>query len=230
MPIFISAQAQARTTACISNLRQIGIGIAHYAADHNTKIPYGPKVPGFNNAGNFYPSTGSPTSLISLQDGQPVALGLLIDPYLASTPRVLFCPGADQISAQTELDKVGKTQAQCSYYYRHGGNTSLFDDPRAPLPDPPLQLGNLGDNRNGLPVRALVVDIIFRVPEALKSFGVITQTNHGGRVANILFTDGHVASRQNNDERFSVDARDVAQIRSTFDKILRVFEQADQEP
>lgn len=230
-PALESVRAQARSTACISNLRQIGMGIGAYAADHDGCIPYGPKAPPLNNASNFYPSTGSPTSLISLQNGAPVALGLLLDPYLAKTPRVLFCPGTDQsLDAQTELAKVGKKQAQCGYYYRHGGNTNLIDNPRVPVPEPPLHLAALGDNRRGKPIRALVMDTIFLAPPELKNFNVESLTNHQGRLANILFTDGHVASLNNADGRYTVDVRDVSQIRSAFNKILTVFELADERP
>lgn len=231
IPLVRNARDESRKTACVSNLRQIGIGIAAYAADHDGKIPYGPAAQGFNNAGNFYPSTGAPTSLISLQDGSPVALGLLIQPYLSDTSRVLFCPGSDQeLDAGKELAKVGKDQAQSSYYYRHGGNTALYDNPRTASIEPPLRLGNLGENRRGQPIRALVIDTIFLCPPSLAMFGVRPFSNHRGKTANILFSDGHVASRANADARFSVDSTDQSQIRNTFSKILDVFETADEEP
>ena len=109
LPMIQSSIAASRRAACISNLRQIGAGIAAYAADNNGQIPYGPKAPPFTNPLDFYPSTGAPTSLISLQSGAPVGLGLLLSQYLVNTPQVLFCPGADQaINVQTELAKVGK--------------------------------------------------------------------------------------------------------------------------
>lgn len=225
-----SAMDASRRAACVSNLRQIGAGIMAYAGDHEGKIPYGPTAGPYNNAGNFYPSTGAPTSLLSLQDGTPVALGLLLEKYLARTPGVLFCPGSDQgIDARKELDNVGKKQAQSSYYYRHGGNTELFD-PSGGITEPPLLLGALGDNRKGKPIRALVMDTLFLCPKELKSFGVVPVSNHHEKFADIFFTDGHVSSRPNDDGRFSVDIRDFSQVRSAFSKILGVFEVADEEP
>ena len=56
------------------------------------------------------------------------------------------------------------------------------------------------------------------------------RSNHHQKFANILFADGHVVVRQNDDARFTVDVRDVSQLRSSFDKILKIFEQADAEP
>lgn len=230
LPTLQSIRDSGRKTACISHLRQIGVAIAAYAADHEQKIPYGPKAPPFSNAASFYPSTGAPTSLISLQNGQPVALGLLLENYLANKPHAVFCPGSDQpLHAQTELKKVGQKQAQGSYYYRHGGNTALFDNPRAKVVEPPLRLGSLGDNRLGEPIRALVIDSIFLSPPQLKSFGITPLSHHRGRFANILFSDGHVASRDNTDKRFTVDVSDPTQIRTAFDKILKVLEEADGE-
>ena len=228
LPVIGNMLDAGRRTACLSNLRQIGAGIATYAVDNDGKIPYGPKAPPFTSPANLYPSTGAPTSLLSLQSGAPVGLGLLLK-YLA-VPKVLFCPGCDQpVDADAELAKVGHTQAQGSYYYRHAGNTQLFDT-TANADAPHLRLADLGDNRNGQPIRALVIDNLFLCPPDLDSFNVKPRSNHRQKFANILFTDGHVVTRQNDDARFTVDVRDYSQLRSSFDKILKILEQADREP
>ncbi len=228
-PAFEAVRDEGKKAGCIANLRQIGVGIGAYAGDNDGQIPYGPKAPPFTSPANLYPATGTPTSLLSLRDGQPVALGLLLDRYLAKTPKVFFCPGSDQTEdADAELAKVGKTQAQSSYYYRHGGNTQLFDNPRSP-PDPNLRLANLGNNRKGEPIRALVMDTMFLCPSELDAFNVRPRTYHRRKFANILYTDGHISSRSNQDGRFTVDVRNAAQVRSSFDKILAAFERADGE-
>src|SRR6185436_6620294 len=104
LPTLASAREKGKRTACVSNLRQIGIAIHMYAADHEGKIPYGPVAPPFTHPADFYPSTGSPTSLLSLRSGAPVGLGLLLQDCLAETPKVLFCPGTDQaLDADAEL-------------------------------------------------------------------------------------------------------------------------------
>lgn len=230
LPALLSVRDEGHKTACLSNLRQIGAAIAAYAGDNDGRIPYGPKAPPFTSPSNLYPSTGAPTSLLSLRDGSPVALGLLLDKYLSRTPKVLFCPGADQTEdADAELAKVGTTQAQGSYYYRHGGNTQLFDNPRTST-EPSLRLFSLGDNRNGLPIRAIVIDTMFLAPPDLDTFNVKPRTYHRQKFVNVLFTDGHAATRSNTDSRFTVDVREYSQLRSSFDKILKVFEQADAEP
>src|SRR3954467_7155365 len=155
LPALSSAKEKAKRAVCVSNLRQIGIAIHNYAQDNEGNIPYGPKAPPFVNPADLYPSSGAPTSLLSLQTGAPVGLGLLLQQYLASQPKALFCPGNDQpVDSEAELAKVGSTQAQGSYYYRHGGNTNLFDPPGTNSTPDHIRLDDLGSNRNGSPIRA----------------------------------------------------------------------------
>ena len=172
----------------------MGIAIQCYAQDNNGNIPYGPKAPPFVSPLDFYTSTGAPTSLISLGSGsplgQPAGLGLLLQQYISSEPKVLFCPGSDQsINADAQLAKVGVGQAQCSYYYRHGGNTNLFDTYGAALLVPEhILLENLGNNRNGLPIRALAIDTQFLSPPAGAVYGIVPSTHHQQRFVDILFS------------------------------------------
>jgi prepilin-type N-terminal cleavage/methylation domain-containing protein/prepilin-type processing-associated H-X9-DG protein len=230
LPALTSAQAKGRKTVCLSNLRQVGLAIIAYAADNDGKIPYGPKAPPFTSPSDFYPSTGAPTSLISLRTGPPVGLGLLLQQQLARQPKVLFCPGTDQpLDSELELSRVGTNQAQSSYYYRHAGVTVLFDNQNTnPVPDH-IVLDKLGNNRNGQPIRALVIDTQFLCPPALESFNIKPRTNHRQKLVNILFWDGHANSRSNRDNRFTVDLTNPGDLQNAFDKILKVLEQADVE-
>ena len=230
LPALTSAKEKGQRTVCLSNLHQVGLAVIAYAHDNEGRIPYGPKAPPFTSPANLYPSTGAPTSLLSLPSGAPVGMGLLLAQHLASQPRVLFCPGNDQpLDAEVELGRVGNTQAQGSYYYRHGGATNLFDSPAAPATDH-LRLDSLGRNRDGLPIRALVIDSQFLCPPDLEAFNVKPRTHHRQKAADILFADGHAASRLNRDRRFTVDATDYNEIRNSFGKILQVLERADAEP
>jgi len=231
LPTLASAREKGLRTACLSNLRQIGIAIHAYAIDSDGRIPYGPKAPPFTSAGDFYPSTGAPTSLISLGSGAPVGLGLLLKEHLCNQPKALFCPSSDQpLDTNTQLANVGTSQAQCSFYYRHAGNTRLFDAPNVGLTQPNhIALDNLGNNRNDQPIRALVIDTQFLCAPGLAPFGITPSTHHRQRMANILFSDGHAVSRPNRDGRFVVDLRNYSEVRDAFNKILKVLEQADTE-
>lgn len=221
-----SAKQKAQRANCTSNLRQIGVAIRLYADENKGRIPYGPTAPPFSSPSSFYPSTGSPTSLLSLQSGAPVALGLLLTNELARTPKVLFCPGTDQpLDADTELAKVGKYQAQSSYFYRHAGITQLFYTPAEPVPH--LQLDDLGLNREANKIRALVIDMNFICPPGLESFNVITRTQHRRKNAQILYSDGTVATRHNGDDRYTVNVTDYADLYNAFSRILSTLEHAD---
>ena len=231
LPTLSNARQKGLRAVCLSNLRQAGIAIHNYSIDNEGKIPYGPKAPPFTSPADLYPSTGAPTSLLSLRSGAPVGLGLLLSQQLSSQPRVLFCPGNDQpLDAEAELAKVGTNQAQGSYYYRHAGNTQLFDTPGITNSPTNIRLDNLGLNRNGAPIRALAIDTMFLCPPDLEVFNVKPRTHHRQKSADILFADGHTVSRANGDARWTVDLRDYSELRDAFNRILKVLEQADLEP
>jgi prepilin-type N-terminal cleavage/methylation domain-containing protein/prepilin-type processing-associated H-X9-DG protein len=226
IPALGSARHAGRKAACISNLRQTGISVQLYAMDHEGMIPYGPKAPPFTSPSELYPSTGAPTSLLSLRSGEPAGLGLLLGSYLANTPRVLFCPGADQaLNTDDELARVGKTQAQGSYYYRHAGVIELFFTPKT-LPSN-LLLENLGNNRKGGRIQALVMDTQFQCQEDLATFGVRPRTHHREKLSNVLYADGSCVALNNPDGRMTVDVRSYSALHDTFNLILKIFEYAD---
>jgi len=227
LPALAAAKVKAKSAACQSNLRQVGLAMHVYASENGGIIPFGPKAGAFTSPMNLYPSTGAPTSLISLGSGAPVALGLLLGQQLAAQPKVLFCPGRDQpMDADTQLTNVGVRQAVCSYYYRHAGNTEMFGSP----PLTPPKLDNLGSNRNGDPIRALVIDTQFLSPPGMATYGVLPSTHHQQRVVNILYADGHTQLQLNRDGRFTVNLGGSVNLYASFDLILKVLEAGDLEP
>ena len=222
VPSLRKARSQAKLVVCASNLRNVGIAIHAYAYDYDDTIPFGPE--GLPMAGSqFYTATGNVTSLISLYNGAPVGLGLLLDSHLTDQPKVLFCPGADQPSdAETELSRVGKLQAQSDYYYRHASVAMLSGEPEAFH----VRLGDLGKNRNGTSIAALVMDVQFLANSSLSVFGVVTRTSHHRQAVNILLADGQVVRQDNGDGRFTVDIGGYPY--DALDKILEAFERADE--
>lgn len=231
LPALAGGQLRARKIVCVSNLRQLGVALHGYANDNTGRIPYGPKAPPFTSPADFYPSTGAPTSLLSLRSGAPVGLGLMLAQELAAQPRVLFCPGTDQpVDAAAELAKVGTNQAQGSYYYRHAGTTDLFDTPATNAVPEHLLLGNLGLNRSGVPIQALAMDVQSLSPPELAEFNLRSRTHHRQQFVNVLYADGHVESRAKGEGRYGVDLRNYEELRLAFTRILTVFERADGEP
>lgn len=222
LPALSKARSAARRTACASNLQQVGVAIHAYANDFKGSIPYGPKAPP-PTATNFYPVTGTVTSLISLESGEPAGLGLLLARHLSNTPRVLFCAEPDQdVNAEEELANVGRGQAQADYFYRHGSGGSLL----APPSTDHIRLAGLGKNSEGLFIRALVMDANFIAHPSLGVYHVFTRTNHRQRWVNVLYSDGHVGGQINSGD-YTVNS--VGVIYDSFGRMLKAFETADRE-
>jgi prepilin-type N-terminal cleavage/methylation domain-containing protein/prepilin-type processing-associated H-X9-DG protein len=222
IPSLGQARARSRRVMCLTNQKAMGTAIYTYAATNDGYIPYGPATAPPYTTTNFYPIPGCVTSLISLQTGAPVGMGLMLESQLANSKRVLFCPGADQNSlAEMQLANVGVRQAQCDYYYRHASGGSIYVDPGVGH----LKLAMLGTNNHGMPMRALVVDVNFLCDPGLAMFGVNQRTNHQQQTANVLFSDGHAEVMENRGGAYTVDAR--TGVGNSFAMILAVFEEAD---
>jgi len=221
LPALSQARHQARRAACAGNLRQVGVAIHLYADDFGNTIPFGPKGRPVTGS-NFYTVTGDVTSLLSLEDGAPVGLGLLLDDYLAHQPTVLFCPGADQPSeAREQLARVGQAQTQSDYYYRHASVALLTGKPSISH----IRLSDLGRNSKGQPISALVTDVQFLAHPSLAAFQVKTRTSHQRRANNVLFAPGHVKTVSNRDDKLTVDIG--ASPYDALARILDMFELAD---
>jgi prepilin-type N-terminal cleavage/methylation domain-containing protein len=231
LPAMTAAKANSKRIVCVSNLRQIGVAVRAYSTDYGGLIPYGPVPQPITSPFDLYTSIGAPTSLISEETtGNPVGLGLMLPGALASQPKVLFCPGSDQpLNEDAELALVGVGQAQCSYFYRHAGNTNLFNTPTNIFVPNNIKLDNLGYNSHGQPIRALVIDTEFLCPAGWTMFNVTPSTHHQQKFADILFSDGHAVSRPNTNGQFTVDLT-LANSQQAFAMILAVLEQADTEP
>jgi prepilin-type N-terminal cleavage/methylation domain-containing protein len=221
LPVLNQAKVQARLTACAGNLRQVGMAIHMYAEDFDDSIPFGPEGRPVTGS-NFYTVTGNVTSLLYLEDGAPVGLGLLLEGYLAQQPNVLFCPGADQPSeAKEQLAMVGQAQAQSDYYYRHASVALLTGTPNFSH----IRLSSLGKNSKDQPISALVTDVQFLAHPSLAAFQVKTRTSHKRASSNILFAAGHVKTVPNRDDSLTVNIG--TQPYDALERILTMFELAD---
>jgi prepilin-type processing-associated H-X9-DG protein len=223
LPALVRARRMSQQTVCASNLKEIGLAIHNYADQQHGCMPFGPPAPSL--IFSFYPATGDVTSLITLFNGQPVGLGLMLEEQLVNEKKILFCPDVDQdFRADQQLANVGTTQAQCDYYYRHDSNGALFGGSDGSH----SKLGNLGVDSKGLPIRALAMDVNFLADPAAGIFGINTRTCHHRENVNILFSDGHVAKVDNRNNDYTVDA--TQNLEGSMSLILGVFEKADAYP
>ncbi|HZR57480.1 MAG TPA: hypothetical protein VFA74_11450, partial [Terriglobales bacterium] len=97
----------------------------------------------------------------------------------------------------------------------------------APARPQHIRLDSLGSNRNGLPIRALVIDTQFLAGPAAAVYGIYPSTQHQQQVVNILFSDGHAMTQPNGDGRFTFNFGTNANIYASFGVILGLLEQAD---
>ena len=70
------------------------------------------------------------------------------------------------------------------------------------------------------------MDSIFIAPKSLESFNVRTRTNHREKLANVLYSDMHVETRNNKSASYTIDYR-TGDLHLAFDRILQMFERAD---
>lgn len=230
VPVLASARDTAIGVNCLSNQRQLMVGVAAHATDHQGQIPYGPVerdggVP--SGLDDLYIINGMPTSLISDKFGRMIGAGLMLPNYLASTPEVLFCPGSDQpVDVTEQLALVGQDTAIGGYYYRHNGSTPsdlyAYTVDGVPL-DQRTQLDSLGINANGEPIRALFADNNFITPGSYDEFH---RSNHRREYANLAYSDGHAEQRRNDDSRYEVNVIGTNLVRA-IEQMVELFEEAD---
>jgi prepilin-type N-terminal cleavage/methylation domain-containing protein/prepilin-type processing-associated H-X9-DG protein len=95
-PVFAQAREQARSTACLSNLKQLGVAISMYRSDWDSRGPFSGWPPSFSGQFNIH----SPNSVYE-QDWQ-----CSIQPYIKNA-LVLHCPS----------DKTPYDERPVSYLY-----------------------------------------------------------------------------------------------------------------
>jgi prepilin-type N-terminal cleavage/methylation domain-containing protein/prepilin-type processing-associated H-X9-DG protein len=91
-PVFAQAREKARQTTCVSNMRQIGIGVTMYAEDYDEKLPY--------NYANHWDAKGKqiPGIVDWWQD--------LCRPYVKNE-QVYTCPSANPHTKETDSRPPG---------------------------------------------------------------------------------------------------------------------------
>jgi prepilin-type N-terminal cleavage/methylation domain-containing protein/prepilin-type processing-associated H-X9-DG protein len=120
-PVLIKARDQARSIACMNNLRQLGVAFAAWRNDHEGKMPH------FNNNNNtgylWYVPMGPP------QPPAPWPTGL----NYFSNPAILHCPSNSKI----DLLFYGTFAAQAKFYQNtYAFNQYLSEVSALAIPNP----------------------------------------------------------------------------------------------
>lgn len=198
LPALSQARKAGRIAACLGNLQQLGAATHAYAADHRGALAVGPRngvhlTGDTKNWNRFFCNwvwVGTDPDFTGF-----TGHGVLLDQrYFTDLPAML-CPGADQPDAyDTDLAnlRVPGGDAFSGYAYRSldqaQGGTDRF--------------GDLGVNLAGQPARMLYIDTNRFGPTNFPPLSPVA-TNHGARVANVAYVDGHAVTHDNSGDWFS---------------------------
>lgn len=186
-PVFGRARENARRASCLSNLKQIGIGIMQYTQDYDEKYPS--NFPSVAGNGITQTDASKPGFKYGVNDGRSGALLNwvtwmdLIDPYVKSV-QIYDCPSVINrtIPSYGYSTAVGGTTNSANYYgVTSNGPLSLASVLR------PSQVFLLMDYNS--------IYSIYMNPTDVLSYLNSTDTTVVGRHfdgASICFTDGHV--------------------------------------
>ena len=110
-PVFARARENARRTSCMSNLKQIGLGVIQYVQDYDEAYPL------YSGGGGAY------------VNGGVYGWGAVLQPYLRSN-QVYQCPSeAGSYAPSTDLTNRGYLDYSMNFNVGGGHNGSPYDKP-----------------------------------------------------------------------------------------------------
>nr|WP_309688956.1 prepilin-type N-terminal cleavage/methylation domain-containing protein [Armatimonas sp.] len=182
-PVFAQAREKARATACLSNLKQIGLALMMYTQDYDeTNPPYNDGVINFNA-----PAVVATT---------PNFLGCLT-PY-TKNKGIYFCPSVPNGAGTQACDAVAVPESCTSYL----GNAPIIGATIAAIPNPAdiVYTQELFNKRNFAFMRPRVLNATagtyqwWHFPRGIGTQENYTTTHMEG--GNVLFCDGHAKHRK----------------------------------
>jgi prepilin-type N-terminal cleavage/methylation domain-containing protein/prepilin-type processing-associated H-X9-DG protein len=188
-PVFARARENARRTSCMSNLKQIGLGVAQYTQDYDEKFP----IYEVGGGGGQEPYLDA--------NGVSMDWSLVMQPYVKSM-QLLVCP-SDTYSAVYNLpgygNNVRRSYAIANYLrqtdgQRPGGSLAMINQPSLTV----FAGERRGCGAGGTNLREWYLCGIYDALDAgAAASGVLYNQPNGTGLAhldtnNILYTDGHV--------------------------------------
>lgn len=168
-PAFSRVRERGRASACASNLRQLGLSIAQYAADHDDKLPYAPSPESKEIASRPQFVFGEPLDTLIL--GMP-DVRMVLKPY-GATNELFRCP-----SDRFDRIFLAEFPNHTSHFGKWGSSYSY-------------------DDRNGLSGKTLgsyAHPDSASIMADVDTFhgGDLNDFRNGSSLSNVLYADGHV--------------------------------------
>jgi len=179
-PVFAQAREKARQASCMSNLKQIGLGVMMYEQDYDDTIPLfqGYAVPGGNNWWYGETFTGG---------GVDMSVGRF-QPYMKNA-QLQDCPSAGKIPNLSNIPVgYGYNMNFLKNNYQ-GSSIAAIESPSETL----LFADTAIDWSSKTPTSATLDRVSYAVPPSRYSFYTIPTISalHSG-FSNVLWADGHV--------------------------------------
>ncbi len=210
LPALSKARDKARATACVNNLKQIGLGYAMYRDDNQD---FGPMIACdtgtaghyFTYVARFLPYVPNPAYAALLKAGKPNLVG-----YIVSRNCPWACPGSYRMSAGSSGDFNGPTTTVG--YFMDGyltpmntglaaGNTAITYSRVIRRPASVVAFIDAPTTANGAIGTGVGYRRVYQIPNGnpVSEIGVPHDGGHPGNVnvgsANVGFADGHVAKQ-----------------------------------
>lgn len=172
-PVFAQAREKARQTTCLSNMRQVGLGLQMYSQDYDETLPPA------NDAVKNFNSPQAPANFLG---------GLA--PYLKNTG-VLTCPSA--IPAPVSSGLAPTAEHSNSYM----GNGAIMGRPISVAPEPAsiVYLQEVGNSENTAWLRPVCQANGNCFSWCYYAIGQHWYSNNHQRGGNLVYIDGHAKYR-----------------------------------
>ena len=208
LPALAKAKERALRVNCVSNLKQIGIGIVLYAGDNDDKMP--PNRVNATSGSVWYPYEIGRISSQTFAEG-PHNLGALWGTKIISDGKVLYCPSSKRFDGNFRYETYAEVSAwpfgqntgsplynggitRAGYSYLPQSKAKELDARGNPLP-----YAKMGQTKvNGVTYNLLKISEIdvtkSMATDLVYSSAPDSQPHRDGRVGalNALFGDGHV--------------------------------------
>jgi prepilin-type N-terminal cleavage/methylation domain-containing protein/prepilin-type processing-associated H-X9-DG protein len=202
-PVFAQARAKARQTSCLSNLKQIGLGLMMYTQDYDEILAGNHIGTPHNNAGD---AGFANLTAIGFMDTDPTRVsrnwGRDTQPYIKNT-QIYNCPNSTPRSSfstgSTYAETTDPRGANSSYMLN--GITATKALAAIPTPADIIYLHEYRFNSRVSQVRPHPDGNINGVP-AYRQFNHFFYDYMHSEGANLLYCDGHAKFRRKNAIRF----------------------------